>query len=699
MIFVRAAWSLLLLLSPAALHAATWHVAPGGDDAGDGGEQSPFRRIARALEAAQPGDTVLLRDGTYRETIQPARDGRPDAPITLAAAPGARPVISALEPVTGPWIRGEDGIYSTAAPAAPSLAKTAPRVAPAASTGLDQIFVNGLAQPEARFPNRSGQDPLDHEGIDVHVGANFTVYAAELARLPAQALAGARFHGLIHPAWTAQSGVVASSEGDAARLDDTTLSTPWWPNRARPTDVADADADLRFRSKSGGAPGKGYFYGTPSLLDADGEWIIERHASGDILRLRPPAGGTPDSLQVERKVRPWVIDLDRRSHWIIRDLTLNGGAVRLRGDHLVLEGCELSHPTHFLSFAEGFGYNGGLPQGAAVLLDGKNSIVRACLIRASAGSGVRLAGEGHLVSRNQLLDIDYSGTYAAGISISGNRHIVEFNTLRDTGRDCIALSGGGHRVLYNIFQRPGRLAMDGGGLYTYGQNGADPADGRSTEIAYNWAYESGNPDDPKCRGIYLDNYSRNFVVHHNVIRDLGHPGTNKGLHAGAPSVGIAFYHNTLIGVLPPTNSTFTKFPLTNREPAFWTAANNQLSYVYQNNLYVPHFVAPDAVFEEPGVGDYRPRAGIAAVDPAPSEKVKKWSTSDGKTGVPAGYVLYVQDKSVPFHFTETSGHGVRVPGINDDFTGRSPDSGAYERGRPLWRPGHAGYPAALRRSP
>jgi len=667
--------------------AATWHVSPGGDDTASGEAGAPFRTIQRAVEAARAGDTVLLHEGIYRETVRPEHDGRPDAPITLTAAPGARPIVSALDPITGPWVFDGNGRYSAAVPAAPALGKVADGVAPALSTGMDQIFIDGIVQPEARHPNRSGSDPLDHEGLALKVDENFRIIAPELARLPDNALAGARFHGHVHPAWTAQSGVVVSSRADEVRMDPSTLSTPWWPNRAR--SGGNVDADVTYSPVH--SAGSGYFFGTKALLDAEGEWIIERSAAGDTLRLLPPGERHPDTLRIERKVRPWTIDLDGRSHWILRDLQLVGGAVRLRGEHLVLDRCELRHPTHFLTFALGYGYDGGLPQGGAILFEGRQSTVRACVVRASAGSGINLKGEGHLVTRNQLHDIDYSGTYAAGITVGGNGHVVEFNTIRDSGRDAIALAGGGHRILFNDLSRAGRLAMDGGGLYTYGQNGADRTTGRPTEIAYNWVHESGQPDDPKNRGIYIDNYSRGFVVHHNVLWGLGHPGKNKGLHIGAPSIDVDFYHNTLIGVLPPTEASYTKFPLTNRDPEFWTASNNRLAYHYQNNLHIPATIPPEMVLENPKTGDYRPRAGSSNVNPATTESVKVWQTSDGKTGVPAGYTLYVQDKSVPFSFSETSGQGVSLPGINDGFTGTSPDDGAYERGLPLWRPGHDGY--------
>lgn len=45
---------------------ATYYVAPNGDDAAAGTIEAPFATLQRAQQAAQPGDTTLIRGGTYR---------------------------------------------------------------------------------------------------------------------------------------------------------------------------------------------------------------------------------------------------------------------------------------------------------------------------------------------------------------------------------------------------------------------------------------------------------------------------------------------------------------------------------------------------------------------------------------------------------------------------------------------------------
>jgi hypothetical protein len=67
-----------------------YYLAPTGSDASAGTMAAPWRTFARAWQALQPGDTLLLLDGTYTEgttgVMQPnVRNGEPGRPITVKA--------------------------------------------------------------------------------------------------------------------------------------------------------------------------------------------------------------------------------------------------------------------------------------------------------------------------------------------------------------------------------------------------------------------------------------------------------------------------------------------------------------------------------------------------------------------------------------------------------------------------------------
>jgi len=57
----------------------------------------------------RPGDTVLVKSGVYREEVIIKHSGEPGKPLTIAAAPGHRPVIKGSDVIRGTWTRlGED---------------------------------------------------------------------------------------------------------------------------------------------------------------------------------------------------------------------------------------------------------------------------------------------------------------------------------------------------------------------------------------------------------------------------------------------------------------------------------------------------------------------------------------------------------------------------------------------------------------
>jgi parallel beta-helix repeat protein len=77
--------------------AATYYVATNGNDLFNGSSASPWRTLQRAVETIAPGDTILVRSGTYAG-CRIRNSGTPAAPKTLAADAGATVVINAPGP-------------------------------------------------------------------------------------------------------------------------------------------------------------------------------------------------------------------------------------------------------------------------------------------------------------------------------------------------------------------------------------------------------------------------------------------------------------------------------------------------------------------------------------------------------------------------------------------------------------------------
>jgi hypothetical protein len=87
-------------------------VSPSGDDGNPGTHEAPFRTINRAAQIAQPGDTITVQSGVYREWVRPARGGSSEETrITYRAAPGADVRIVGSEPATG-WVQASDNVWT-----------------------------------------------------------------------------------------------------------------------------------------------------------------------------------------------------------------------------------------------------------------------------------------------------------------------------------------------------------------------------------------------------------------------------------------------------------------------------------------------------------------------------------------------------------------------------------------------------------
>ena len=82
------------------------------DELGWGYPAVPLASLAKACSLAQPGETIVLRGGVYRETLRPKCDG-----ITVRSMQGEKVTISGAD-LIGDWKREEDGRWS-----APVLAK------------------------------------------------------------------------------------------------------------------------------------------------------------------------------------------------------------------------------------------------------------------------------------------------------------------------------------------------------------------------------------------------------------------------------------------------------------------------------------------------------------------------------------------------------------------------------------------------
>jgi alpha-N-arabinofuranosidase len=106
----------LLALMTQAAGAGELHVSVNGSDKNDGSAAKPYRTISAAAQVAQPGDTITVHEGVYRERVTPPRGGESDAKrIVYQAAAGEKAVIKGSEAVKG-WQKVQDDTWKVVIP-------------------------------------------------------------------------------------------------------------------------------------------------------------------------------------------------------------------------------------------------------------------------------------------------------------------------------------------------------------------------------------------------------------------------------------------------------------------------------------------------------------------------------------------------------------------------------------------------------
>ncbi|HYG36288.1 MAG TPA: right-handed parallel beta-helix repeat-containing protein [Clostridia bacterium] len=109
---------LIILLAAviSTVSAREYHVASCGDDSQPGTASKPLRTVSAAAQLAQPGDTIAVHEGVYRERINPPRGGLSDRKrIVYQAARGEKVVFKGSEVIKG-WRKEQNDTWTVTIP-------------------------------------------------------------------------------------------------------------------------------------------------------------------------------------------------------------------------------------------------------------------------------------------------------------------------------------------------------------------------------------------------------------------------------------------------------------------------------------------------------------------------------------------------------------------------------------------------------
>jgi len=82
------------IAAPSAQAQTERYVALTGSDGNNGSSAAPWRTVGHGIDSVQPGQTLIVSGGTYRENVaEVVTAGSAGSPITVRAATGERPVV------------------------------------------------------------------------------------------------------------------------------------------------------------------------------------------------------------------------------------------------------------------------------------------------------------------------------------------------------------------------------------------------------------------------------------------------------------------------------------------------------------------------------------------------------------------------------------------------------------------------------
>jgi hypothetical protein len=163
------------------VHASeTIWVSPRGADDNNGSSGAPLRTLAAAVAAARPGDRIVLRGGTYHESVRIQGKG-----LDITSAIGERAVFDGAVPITSFGRDGDD--WATPWTASFAVRTGAPVLTSKPASGHPgQVFVDGapLAEVLSRDEVAPGTFFHDVAAGTLYVGSDPTGHLVEASDLP-----------------------------------------------------------------------------------------------------------------------------------------------------------------------------------------------------------------------------------------------------------------------------------------------------------------------------------------------------------------------------------------------------------------------------------------------------------------------------------------------------------------------------------
>jgi hypothetical protein len=546
----------------------------------------------------------------------------------LLAAQGEKVTLDGSDPVTGSWTRHADDIYR--------IEIDGP---------IEQVFVDGRMQIEARWPNMRLEEIWDRtKWARSDFGSRKDLMICELLAETGIDWTGALATlnvGHQYKTWTrdVKQHSIGSDQFTYEldeRLGDGSESGPSWAD------------DCFFLS------------GKLEALDTPTEWFHD--AGRGILYLRCDDGGSPATRQVAIKRRVYAIDASRCQYIQIIGLSFFAATLRLdQCEHCLVDQCRLQFPVYTKRFNQRSPEGSIIPE-PATLVAGDYNTIRNTSISFSNLGGLLVRGKHCRVEDCIIHDVNWVGNYGyPGISLQGssaeeNHNVVSHCTVHGVGNIGILYSGRANTIEYNHVFGTGRSCRDIAAIHTGGVRAM------GSVAHHNWVHDSTGI------GLRGDDQTRGLTFHHNVVWNCRRGMIIKGNHNKV-------YHNTVL-VDPESNGSTASIVIPKRaEPQKWWTRNptlpvqNEDTLVFNNASYS---IADRGGTPIPASDRVSHNVILSGDARSTFRDAREASLADGTFDLR------------PLAGSSLIDAGRLAPEASDAYHGNAPDAGAYESQGERW---------------
>lgn len=495
-------------------HAAVrFFVAKDGKDANDGSIGHPFATLEKARDAVRAlksgeglpagGVEIVIREGVYRFThtfqLDERDSGASGAPIVYKAYEGEKVIFTGgdtldaarFKPVTDAAVL--ERIPQGAREHVLQLDLQSIGITDYGVLGnnLDvapELFINGNVMGLARWPNH-GFTQVDQVLVkpdEANPGYTFT------------------YKDQIPNPWINNSDVwMLGYWGNDWFANDLHIKSIDFERKTIETDNTSSyamKADQRF-----------YFYNILELLDAPGEWYLDRETG--ILYLYPPTPLGEGKVQLSL-MKDSLIRMDQTSNIVFSGLNMEVS----RGNGIEITGGE-NNRIEYSEISKMGGY-------AVRVYGGKNNGVYGSLIYSMGNGGIRLDGgdfETLTPAENYAVNNDISNysriklTYTPAVELNGVGNRVAYNNLHNAPHFAIQFRGNDHVIEYNDIFDVVKETADASAIYS-GRSFV----WRGNIIRYNYFHDMvASQLRVSTAAIYLDDYMSGVEMRGNVFHNIG----------------------------------------------------------------------------------------------------------------------------------------------------------------------------------